>query len=286
MGLKKKKPLINLRAGRPPTANPTGSMTRKTSRTLINRIHRLEKRRLQAAEKGDRDSEVAAAADITALGGLHLYQQASLQGQSLGRGGDTSKVLLEWLPVCDMRNSKWCPRMLEVGALSSHNACTTSGLFDMIHIDLNSQEPAIIKQDFMKRPLPEREVDKFDIISLSLVLNFVPSAAARGLMLARTLSFLRTAAVDPPGATTMPFPSLFLVLPRSCVGNSRYLTQDKLAQIMNVLGYDMIKSKMSQKLAYSLWKKNLEAGPTKIKLAKVEVNPGRNRNNFAISLDL
>ncbi|PHH77957.1 hypothetical protein CDD82_3288 [Ophiocordyceps australis] len=286
MRVGKKKSLKSLQAGRPPTASPAGSMTRKASRTLINRIHQLEKRKLQAAEKGDQDSEVAAAADIAALGGLHLYQQASLQGQSPGRGGDTSKVLLEWLPVCDMKTSNWCPRMLEVGALTCHNACTTSGLFDMVHIDLNSQDPAIKKQDFMKRPLPERHVDKFDIISLSLVLNFVPSAAARGLMLARTLSFLRTAAPDLPGAATMPFPSLFLVLPRSCVGNSRYLTQEKLALIMDVLGYDMIKSKMSQKLAYSLWKKNLKAGPTKVRLAKVEVNPGRNRNNFAISLDL
>lgn len=259
-------------------------MSRKASRTLINTHHQLEKKRRQASAKGDIEGEARIAKELEELGGLDHYQKASLQGQSNDRGGDTSRVLLEWLPVAELKKRQQPLKMLEVGALSTQNACSTSGIFEVKHIDLNSQEPGIQQQDFMERPLPKDESELFDMISLSLVLNFVPDAPGRGQMLLRTLSFLR----PPPNEASIEaehrFPSLFLVLPRSCVDNSRYFTEAKLGELMEMLGYTRAKRKMTQKLAYSLWVR-VQGTPNKVpEFSKKEINPGRTRNNFVITL--
>ena len=282
MASKKKQTLKSLKAGRPPTVRPTSSMSRKASRALINSHHQLEKRRARAAVAGDEMAEAAIRAEIASMGGLRHYQQASLQGQSIDRGGDTSKVLLGWLPAREMAGMGQRLKMLEVGALSTRNSCSTSGLFEMVHIDLHSQEHGIVQQDFMDRPLPRTEEEKFDIISLSLVLNFVPDSEGRGQMLLRTLSFLREYAEGQQG--NLPLPSLFLVLPRSCVVNSRYLTDSSLGELMESLGYCLAESKTTQKLAYSLWQRVRRPPSTDITFLKREIHPGRARNNFAITL--
>ncbi|KAM5353773.1 hypothetical protein ACJ41O_000423 [Fusarium nematophilum] len=276
----------SLSNGRPPTVKSSQSMSRKASRTLINTHHQLEKQRRQAAAKGDKNTEAQIASEIAKLGGLDHYQKASLQGQSLDRGGDTSKVLLEWLPVSDLKKRPQPLKMLEVGSLSTRNACSTSGIFAMQHIDLNSQESGIKQQDFMERPLPEDKSELFDIISLSLVLNFVPDAEGRGQMLLRTLSFLRPASGQPSAETAedLLFPCLFLVLPRSCVDNSRYFTEARLGELMAMLGYVCMKRKMTQKLAYSLWKRSGTVSDKRPDFTKKEINPGRTRNNFVMTL--
>lgn len=283
MGTKKKPTPKSLSSGRPPLAKPSRSMSRKASRALISSHHQLEKMRHQALAKGDKQTETKIAAELANLGGLDHYQKASLQGQSIDRGGDTSKILLAWLPVAEIRAGGRQPRVLEVGALSTRNACSTSGLFDMVHIDLNNQETGIQKQDFMERPLPESDADRFDMISLSLVLNFVPDAARRGQMLLRTLSFLRP--TDIADQTTEAFfPSLFVVLPRSCVDNSRYFTDKRFEKLMTPLGYAKIRAKSTQKLVYSLWRRVSTKPVGPIDFVKKEVNPGRTRNNFAITM--
>lgn len=259
-------------------------MSRKASRTLINTHHQLEKKRRQAIDRKDVETEAALAAEIAKLGGLDHYQQASLQGQSIDRGGDTSKILLDWLPLKHMKNLSRPLRMLEVGALSTRNACSISGIFDMVHIDLNSQEPGIQQQDFMERPLPSDDSDRFDMISLSLVLNFVPDAAGRGEMLKRTLSFLRLGEGSLAGTSEALLPALFVVLPRSCVDNSRYFTDERFRELMTMLGYEKLQSKKTQKLDYSLWRR-VTTYPTRLReFTKKEINPGRTRNNFAVIL--
>ncbi|KAI5457896.1 putative methyltransferase-domain-containing protein [Mariannaea sp. PMI_226] len=275
----------SLASSRPPTVKSSRSMSRKASRALINTHHQLDKQRRQAAAKNDKKAVEQISEEIAKLGGIDRYQKASLQGQSVDRGGDTSKVLLEWLPVTELKKRDRPLRMLEVGALSTRNACSTSRLFDMQHIDLNSQEPGIKQQDFMDRPLPKQETELFDIISLSLVLNFVPEAEGRGQMLLRTLSFLRDTSEAPSGAAGKFFPSLFVVLPRSCVQNSRYFTDDRFDELMTVLGYTRMKTKMTQKLTYSLWLR-VGSAPKKLPIfSKKELNPGRTRNNFVMTLN-
>ncbi|KAJ3499609.1 hypothetical protein NLG97_g195 [Lecanicillium saksenae] len=278
----RKRTLKSLKAGRPPLTRPAGTMSRKASRTLINKHHQLDKQRRQAASKGDKAAEEALSAEIESLGGISLYQQASLQGQSTERGGDTSRLLLEWLPVKEFKALGHKLRLLEVGALSTKNACSLSGLFESVHIDLNSQEPGILQQDFMDRPLPKDDTDRFDVLSLSLVLNFVPDAALRGEMLKRTLEFLRGTHAETEAGNEQLFPCLFMVLPRSCLDNSRYCTEENFESIMEMLGYSMLRKKMTQKLAYSLWRKVCDSNITTV--SKKEINPGRTRNNFVITL--
>lgn len=180
-------------------------------------------------------------------------------------------------------------RVLEVGCLSSKNAIARSPLFDVTRIDLNGREVCIETQDFMERPIPStNDTDsRFDMISLSLVVNYVPDAPGRGAMLRRTLSFLRpTTSLDPADPLGQFFPSLFLVLPRPCVDNSRYLTEDHLAVIMGSLGYTLVRRKLSSKLIYGLWHlSDPDAAKRKTSFKKKEVNPGGARNNFAIVVD-
>lgn len=295
---KKKNQKLKLTAGRPPILQKPTSISRKATRTLINQIHTLEKRKRQAAQNGDKNAEARIAAEITALGGLKSYQQASLQGQRNDRGGDSSRILMEWLrPIESELKSDGVGvpgrqlQMLEVGALSTTNACSQSGIFEIKRIDLNSQGEGILQQDFMERPLPANESERFDIISLSLVLNFVPEPSSRGDMLLRTLSFLRLPTTCFKDGTKEGlkryFPSLFLVLPAPCVSNSRYLDEGKLNDIMVSLGYEMTEFKATTKLVYYLWTRIADQAPftsAATSFTKKELRSGANRNNFAIVL--
>ncbi|KAI2784982.1 putative methyltransferase-domain-containing protein [Daldinia loculata] len=285
MGVNKRGRVKNLTAGRPPTVLKPKSISRKATRTLINSHHVLEKMKAQAVAKGDIATQAAVEAEIAALGGLEKYQQASLQGQRLDRGGDSSRVLVEWLKSMDpslTSSTGTRLRMLEVGALSTTNVCSKSGVFDMERIDLNSQSDGILQQDFMKRPLPKDDSEWFDIISLSLVLNFVPDAMGRGEMLLRTLEFLKGPDADSSSQLRDIFPSLFMVLPAPCIANSRYMNEAHIESIMRTLGYVKAQSKTTQKLVYYLWvrKSPLQSPLTTFK--KLELRSGHSRNNFAI----
>ncbi|CAK7238765.1 MAG: 25S rRNA (adenine2142-N1)-methyltransferase [Sporothrix thermara] len=316
MGAKKKTPLrvTSLKSGRPPTARSPKSISRKTTKRLINNHHQLEKRRLQAVARNDKVAEAAIAAEIEALGGLARYQQASLQGQHRDRGGDSSRVLMQWLGIENDYKATAAPsdpahpnfllsaplRMLEVGALSIDNACSASGCFHMERIDLNSQGPGITQQDFLQRPRPRSDSERFDIISLSLVLNYVPQHSDRGEMLLRCLDFLHepgmvSASGSESGSqgTSEPatdeairkyFPSVFMVLPEPCVANSRYLDEEKLKDMMSVLGFDLLESKASQRLVYYLWVRKRPAPRTIPRFPKKELRSGSTRNNFSIVL--
>ncbi|KAI0194985.1 putative methyltransferase-domain-containing protein [Astrocystis sublimbata] len=272
-----------LARGRPPTLQKPKSISRKATRELINAIHQLEKTKAQATSKGDKTAEAAADAKIASLGGIQKYQQASLQGQRNDRGGDSSRILMEWLRpnfTASGLAAGGSVRMLEVGALSTTNACSKSGFFDMERIDLNSQGDGILQQDFMKRPLPTDDAQTFDIISLSLVLNFVPEALGRGDMLLRTLDFLKQP--DAKEVQHVLLPSLFLVLPAPCVTNSRYMDEPLLEEIMNALGYTKCKSKTTHKLVYYLWRRTLCTPKEIFAFKKAELRSGPTRNNFSV----
>jgi 25S rRNA (adenine2142-N1)-methyltransferase len=268
-------------------------MSSQATRKLIRTHHTLNKKLETAKSKGNDAEALDLQSQIEKLGGIKAYQQASIQGQSIDRGGDSSVVLMKWLgPTADAL-SKTEPklRLLEVGALSTSNVCSRSGDFDVQRIDLNSQGDGILQQDFMERPLPKSGAEKFDIISLSLVLNYVPDATGRGEMLKRTCQFLDTRhRIDRDAAIQAVFPALFLVLPAPCVTNARYMDEGRLGEIMNSLGYVLLQRKQTLKLVYYLWQ--LQGLPNegkdkqrpKAKFLKKEVNPGPTRNNFSIVL--
>ena len=229
-------------------------------------------------------------ARIEAAGGLQRYQQASILGQSAERGGDTSKVLMEWLseliPNPGAGDTISRLRMLEVGALKPDNACSRSGLFEMKRIDLHSQHPDIEQKDFMHMSVPKAEnldIQGFDVVSLSLVVNFVGDSTQRGEMLKRVETFFKSF-IDDRDEIAKFMPALFLVLPASCVTNSRYLDEERLQDIMQSIGYIRAKRKMSSKLIYYLWKYEQRDSHTARVFNKKELRSGSSRNNFAIVL--
>ena len=287
---------------RPPSIRkPSPVLKSRTTRSLIRTHHTLTKRLNRALSSNDSILASDLQRQIDANGGLELYQKASIQGQSASRGGDSSKVLIQWMNEflaqrtginddtagMGSRNEKGAKRlrMLEVGALKVDNACAKSGLFDMERIDLQSQHPDILQQDFMARPIPDiAEIPShgFDVVSLSLVLNYVGDPAGRGEMLKRVASFLRRRDGE------VMFPGLFLVLPAPCVTNSRYLDEERLSEIMQALGYEMARGKLSSKLVYYYWVfkgyEKAQEATKKVKYEKRELRKGNSRNNFAITV--
>ncbi|KAJ5963313.1 uncharacterized protein N7479_003189 [Penicillium vulpinum] len=273
-----KRPML-LSHSRPPIVkSKDAALSAKATRTLIRTHHRLLKVRAQALAAGDEARVSSIDAQIKANGGLESYQVASKLGQSMDRGGDSSKVLIDWIKPQLKQWNNTIPklRVLEVGALSTKNAISTNPALDVTRIDLNSQEPGILKQDFMERPLPSSDDERFNMISLSLVLNYVPDATGRGEMLKRCVKFLMSKCPIELA------PSLFLVLPIACVDNSRYLNEGRLGEIMTCLGFCLTQSKRTSKLVFHLWEHTGTYAPKTFK--KEELRSGKTRNNFAVIL--
>jgi len=285
---KKRSKPKSLAYGRPPSiTKPAPSLSSRATRTLIRTHHTLHKQKAAALKAGDNATVARLEAEIEKQGGIEKYQSASLLGQGKDRGGDSSRVLMDWLKPMESalksRSGDSKLKLLEVGALSVSNACSKSGLFQIQRIDLNSQAEGIMQQDFMERPLPKLSDDKFEIISLSLVLNYVPDPVARGAMLKRTLQFLCAPVGEGEEELSKIFPALFLVLPAPCVANSRYMDESRLEAIMNSLGYVKEHYKISNKLVYYLWRRAKVVGKEgKKEFKKTELRAGGTRNNFAI----
>lgn len=284
---KKRTKLKSLSSGRPPTIKPVRAISSKATRTLIRTHHTLEKERAKALANGDDAKAEAIAKQIELNGGLKAYQKASLTGQGNDRGGDSSRILMDWLrPIVPTLKKQIGDgeslRLLEVGALSLTNACSKSRLFEVERIDLNSQAQGIKQQDFMERPLPRDQDECFDIISLSLVVNFVPDPVGRGAMLLRTIQFLKSRKYN-EGVQDF-LPCLFLVLPASCVTNSRYMDEERLETIMEALGFVKVQKKLSNKLVYYLWRMEAPTVKRNFGFKKQEIRTGGDRNNFAIVL--
>ena len=169
--------------------------------------------------------------------------------------------------------------LLEVGALSMENACSKAGVFSMTRVDLRSSSPGITTQDFMLRPRPVDDAERFDVVSLSLVLNFVPDSVARGEMLRRVGEFLRMREDSDVGSL------LFLVLPAPCVVNSRYCSDERLTCLLASLGFTMMQRRQTAKLVYYLWQRRDQPLPAAEQdYPKVLLSSKAKMNNFAVLL--
>lgn len=236
-------------------------------RHLINEFHR-------SLESSDRT-----------LDDLGQYQATSLRAQrNRHKGGDTSKVLVEWLRELNYHKADRPVSLLDVGCLDplgNHYARKGNDKWiKAVGIDIRRASPGVLQQDFMERPMPSAIKDKFDIISLSLVLNFVPTPKARGDMLKRTIAHLRN---DPN------LPSLlFIVLPTPCIAHSMHTDSDHLCKLLNACGYELqpVRSRHSNsgKLSYYLFR--LASAPQPIKAVPLTTLPSPSapdtRNTFAI----
>lgn len=99
-------------------------------------------------------------------------------------------------------------------------------------------------------PVPSKAAGLFDVVCLSLVVNFVGDPAQRGQILRHSTQFLV------PGTGL-----LYLVLPLPCIQNSRYMDHELLVEMMDSIGYStLVDHHFAKKLAYYVFK--LDARPT------------------------
>jgi len=189
--------------------------------------------------------------EIVDNGGLQKYQIASIMGQNSDRGGDSSKKLMEWiLELNDSGKVFRDMKTLEIGCLRVDNILSKHKYKKFVNsierIDLNSNHPEIKKEDFLLKPIPETNEQKFDLISCSLVVNFVPDENKRGEMMRRLKKFCRNQGL------------LFFVLPLPCVTNSRFTDDHVLVKniMERGLNFKLLKEHKSNKIAYYLFQNN------------------------------
>ncbi|KAI3632141.1 hypothetical protein MIR68_009977 [Amoeboaphelidium protococcarum] len=239
---------------------------------IISRFHVLKKQMQRCA--GDDKEMARLQKEIESLGGMDAYQKASLLGQSKQRGGDSSKWLIKALPRGIKPADGTRLRLLDVGALEDNYQRYRSWL-QVTAIDLNPQNAFVQKFDFMEYRLPDqRDINEhFDILCLSLVLNFVPDHAQRGEMLRKAVLHLKAGGY------------LFIVLPRPCVDNSRYFDKDLLHQLLESLGFVTEQEHTSPKLYYGLYRLMKKVPPQQWQCSsKSEIKTGDRLNNFCITL--
>ncbi|KAG0041750.1 hypothetical protein BGZ83_001362 [Gryganskiella cystojenkinii] len=206
------------------------------------------------------------------LGGLDMYQKASTLGQSKQRGGDSSKWLIPVIEKCHAQlNKKTDPplTLLDIGALSPHNYQKYSSWIKTTPIDLNPQDPLITKMDFLEMPVPKKPAELFDIVCLSLVVNFVGDPAQRGEILRQSTRFL----VPRTGL-------LYLVLPLPCIQNSRYMDHELLVEMMESIGYStMVDHHFAKKLAYYAFRLDGDAAATTLGKKRPKLFPKKMRHD-------
>ncbi|KAJ8078469.1 25S rRNA (adenine2142-N1)-methyltransferase [Marasmius tenuissimus] len=266
------------------SGSTTTSSKPQSSRGVIRKFHVLIKRQAQLQSKLDGGNGSASLVqelvdiqnEIEELGGLDSYQRMSTIGQGNDRGGGSEKVLIQWLKDAEMHKSGKTYKLLEVGALKADNYASCTSWIETTPIDLNSRHPSILEQDFLLMD-EEKNAEKWDIISMSLVVNFVPDITDRGRMLR-----LAHRMIVPDGL-------LFLALPLPCLTNSRYLNFEHFKDLMNFIGFEEIhtKWKAGGKMVYWLYRRSSATSSgtsTPDKFKKKGVLRSGNRNNFAVLL--
>lgn len=245
---------------------------------IISDYHTLNKNLQVAIKQNDSNEIMAIQQKLSLMGGLETYQRASLKGGSIRKGFSASgKWILPFLQkerrskAFECSNDHIKLKMLDVGAITGEVYVKYSFL-DVISIDLNSQSPRVVKQDFFDRPIPKSKQDCFDVLCLSLVLNFIGDVEMRGLMLLRCRDHITDSGL------------LYIVLPLSCIQNSRFMTHASFISLMRNLQFVVEEFSFSKKLCYYLFRIDRSLF-LNCHFSKAEVNPGPKRNNFSIVLN-
>ncbi|PLW11601.1 hypothetical protein PCANC_20435 [Puccinia coronata f. sp. avenae] len=264
---------------------------------LISEFHRIEKRLSQRTL--DPLTRHKLLVQQKRLGGLEAYQTASKIGGALERGGETGKWCAQALVQLALRPTRPQKlKLLDVGAIDGKSYDKYQDWISATCIDINPIDESVVARcDFFKFPLPKSREEQFDVVCLSLVLNFVGDLKKRGEMIKRARRLLK------------PSGTLFIVLPLACLSNSRYLDFHRFRMIINYLGFKVIKQHNSSKLTYWLLEKvdhtsqansstgnkieeedqdnltnsTLKTGSS-LKFPKVQIRTGLSRNNFCIKV--
>eukprot|EP00730_Choanoeca_flexa_P010373 TRINITY_DN1766_c0_g1_i2.p1 TRINITY_DN1766_c0_g1~~TRINITY_DN1766_c0_g1_i2.p1 ORF type:complete len:298 (+),score=36.42 TRINITY_DN1766_c0_g1_i2:28-894(+) len=255
-----------------------GKRSKRKHAIAIGYVHTLNKSLSQAKASGDHAEVLRIETELKAIGGIEAYQQSSLRSEQLG-ATNTSRWVVKQLKSYDLhddngRQLRFSTRerldLLDVGALSA-NYDQEAKWLNTTAIDLNSQHPAVQQLDFFDLP----QVNRYHIISLCLVINFVPSAEARGRMLLKCHEHLHDNGI------------LAVMTPRACVDNSRYTNHDSFMQLLQDGGFHVDTHHMTRKLAcYLCIKSRIRASKARAatSVKKVQLRKGGNRNNFVVLL--
>ena len=146
-------------------------------------------------------------------------------------------------------------------------------------IDLRSTNSRIEQQDFFELPISKQP---YDVLVCSMVINCVTTPEQRGKMLTLCYNQLR------PGGVC------FLMLPKLCLIQSKYMTRSYFEQILTKgVGFELDSSKDSPKVSFFVLKRpqhSTEEQPQlnwDDKFARMTIiNKGKKfRNLFAVTLD-
>lgn len=258
---------------------PVVEISSRKDRRIINEYHTLNKkidslRRNCSMQMADRASQVAKLeAKKEKLGGINAYQKASKLGESRHGSFNSAKWVMKQMKDFDVYKRKPGTtssaeeklRLLDVGALDN-NYKKQAKWIHCTSIDLNPQSNAVVKADFLKLEAN----NQYDVVVMSLVINFEGDVHKRGDMLRKCQELI----VDQG--------HLFIVLPLPCLNNSRYLNDGLFISMVESLGFNVCARHNSKKLSFFMFRK---IGRVQVKpFLKKVLRKGANHNNFAIVL--
>ncbi|WFD45039.1 25S rRNA (adenine(2142)-N(1))-methyltransferase [Malassezia psittaci] len=278
--VQKKKKLIRPRGKRGGIKHSKRKTPSHKHAVAIAKYHALEKKIARCTDEAERATLLA---EQQESGGLSNYQDQSTTGGSVIRGGESAKWCAQVLKEILSPDTKI--RLLDVGGIAG-TAYEKYKWIEATYVDLNPRAPHVHQSDFFDWPVPSA-AERYDVVGLSLVLNFVGDLAKRGEMLLHAHQYLR------------PRGYVYLVLPLACVNNSRYMTHDHLRAIIESAGYDVVRQDDSARLTRWLIQqrkpKRTKSGDSPLDTVrrkyydgtvfkKQELVAGAQRNNFCIRL--
>ena len=242
-----------------------GDMKRERSTSAsISEFHSLLK---EIAKESDKQKRAVLQEHFEQMGGLKAYQKVSNLGESFGQF-DTSVWVLQELKK---RNVEKKTKMLDVGCLKSRYHDIKN--IDCDSIDLYSDDKRVQQVDFFDFVKTNKKL--YDVVLLCLVLNFVPKPEDRGRMLEESAKILKTGGL------------CLIILPNSCISNSRYFKFKYLDRILERIGLSIKSYQTSEKLFFCVCEKTNEIKKDfemKALYHKRKARGGENRNNFYIVL--
>ena len=256
-----------------------GDPEEESSSLKLSAFHTLLKRK--ASEPG-RAKEIDA--EIEKLGGLKEYQRLSLGGEVAGKFESSDWVVAE---IRKRFQSDTRLKLLDVGAIRHRYPAQDARLasknitLEATSIDLVSEDPLVVKEDFFNFAQRKNLWGKFDVVVMSLVLNFVASPQERGRMLQMASRLLKRGGF------------MFLVLPNAAIANSRYLKFKLLARILSRVGLPIAENGAAHRVTEKLFFATCQRGEEVRGVNGFEAQAlykralcrgGDTRNNFCILL--
>ncbi len=194
---------------------------------LIGRFHALYKWIAAAKKNSSLSDEERAESilkweeEILVMGGIDAYHKASFDGESSDEYGafNASKWVLSEIPP-SLKKGKGI-RLLDVGALVNHYI--TVKWIDSVAINLNPTHDSVSKCDIIDYKCASSD-DQFDVVVLSLVVNFEGDPRRRGEILRAARDLLKEGGAG----------LLYFVLPRACLDNSRYFKNGMFVKMLKI----------------------------------------------------